>query len=184
MPRAARVARNQTPQTLQTPPPPHPPQREEPTDEEANAAPVQNASTGKAALAGMQKLLQQFGASSFGCMEDFDAGEVIVQFKWRERSMIIKASGKGYAAMWLRRHPWTYRMRTTKQDHERKALRLGQVAVYSILRDWLKGKITAVEVGMLSFEGAFLVRSCCPMARPCWSTSSAVTSCNCQHRRR
>ena len=38
--------------------------------------PYENASTGKAALAGMQKLLQQFGASSFGCMEDFDAGEV------------------------------------------------------------------------------------------------------------
>jgi hypothetical protein len=89
-------------------------------------------------------------------MEDFDKGEVIVQFTWRERSVTIKASGKGYAATWLRRHPYTYRMRTTKQDYERKALQIGQTAVYSILRDWIKGRITAVEVGMLSFEGAFL----------------------------
>ena len=32
----------------------------------------------------------------------------------------------------------------------------GCTVVYSILRDWIKGQITAVEVGMLSFEGAFL----------------------------
>ena len=30
------------------------------------------------------------------------------------------------------------------------------VAVYSILRDWIKGQITAIETGILSFEGAFL----------------------------
>lgn len=89
-------------------------------------------------------------------MEDFDKGEVIVQFKWRERSVTNRASGKGYAAAWLRRHPYTGRMRGTKLDHERRALQLGQMAVWSILRDWMKGQITAVEVGMLSFEGAYL----------------------------
>ena len=47
-------------------------------------------------------------------------------------------------------------MRTAKVDCERRALQIGQTAVYSILRDWIKGQITAVEVGMLSFEGAFL----------------------------
>jgi hypothetical protein len=41
-------------------------------------------------------------------------------------------------------------------DYERRALRVGQVAVYSILRDWIKGQVTAVEVGILSFEAAFL----------------------------
>ncbi len=30
------------------------------------------------------------------------------------------------------------------------------VAAYSILRDWIKGQITAIETGVLSFEGAFL----------------------------
>jgi hypothetical protein len=104
----------------------------------------------------MQKILRAFGAASFGVMEDFQAGEVIVQFQWRERRVTIKASAKGYAAAWLRHHPWSSRMRSSKVDHERKALKQAQVSVYSILRDWIKGQITAVEVGMLSFEGAFL----------------------------
>lgn len=118
--------------------------------------PYENATSGKAAVDDMQKLLRGFGASSFGCMEDFDKGEVIVQFEWRGRRVTIQASSKGYAAAWLRRHPYSFRMRGTRTDHERKALKIGQTAVYSILRDWIKGQVTAVEVGILSFEGAFL----------------------------
>lgn len=121
-----------------------------------NPLPYENATTGKRAIEEMRRILQTFGASSFGHMDDFDKGEVIVQFKWRERSVTIRASAKGYAAAWLRRHPYTHRMRGTKTDYEKRALQLGQVAVYSILRDWIKGQVTAVEVGMLSFEGAFL----------------------------
>jgi hypothetical protein len=41
-------------------------------------------------------------------------------------------------------------------DHEQAALRQGQVAVNSILRDWIKGQVTAVECGILSFEAVFL----------------------------
>jgi hypothetical protein len=43
-----------------------------------------------------------------------------------------------------------------KQEREAEAAHVGQVAVSSILRDWIKGPVTASEVGMLSFEGAFL----------------------------
>ena len=32
----------------------------------------------------------------------------------------------------------------------------GVVAINSILRDWVKGQITAVECGMLSFEAVFM----------------------------
>jgi hypothetical protein len=38
-------------------------------------------------------------------MEDFDTGGFIVQFTWRNRDVTIRASGKDYAAMWLKRHP-------------------------------------------------------------------------------
>ena len=34
--------------------------------------------------------------------------------------------------------------------------KVGATAVYSILRDWIKGQTTAIETGVLSFEGAFL----------------------------
>lgn len=118
--------------------------------------PYENATSGKSAIGEMQKLLKTFGASSFGTMEDFSAGKVIVQFEWRERKVSIEASFKGYAAAWLRHHPYTHRMRATRQEHEKRALQAGEVAVWSILRDWIKGQLTAVEVGMLSFEGAFL----------------------------
>ena len=118
--------------------------------------PYENATTGKTAINEMQKILQGFGASSFGVMEEFDKGEVIVQFRWRERSVTIKASSKGYAAAWLKHYPWSPRRRMPLVDYERRALRVGQVAVYSILRDWIKGQVTAVEVGILSFEAAFL----------------------------
>lgn len=118
--------------------------------------PYENATSGKAAVSEMQKILRGFGASSFGVMEDFDAGEVIVQFLWRDRRVTIKASWKGYAAAWLRHHKSTPRSRLSDNERQQKALKQGEIAVYSILRDWIKGQVTAVEVGMLSFEGAFL----------------------------
>ena|SRR6266567_930389 len=34
--------------------------------------------------------------------------------------------------------------------------RQGHVAVNSILRDWIKGQVTAVECGILSFEAVFM----------------------------
>src|ERR1700730_690504 len=105
----------------------------------------------------MQKLLRGFGAVSFGCKEDFEHGEVIVQFEHRERQVVSKASSTGYARAWLKEHPYRYRSNGLTADaHTRKALKIGQTAVYSILRDWIKGQVTAVKVGMLSFEGAFL----------------------------
>jgi hypothetical protein len=44
--------------------------------------PYENATSGKGAVDDMQKLLRGFGASSFGVMEEFDKGEVVVQFLW------------------------------------------------------------------------------------------------------
>jgi hypothetical protein len=118
--------------------------------------PYENVTSGKRAVAVMQKTLEAIGASAFGFMDDYDNAELMVQFKWRERAVMIRASAKGYAAIWLRRHPWNYSMRTTRVEYERKALQKGRLAIYSMLRDWIKGQVTAIETGMLSFEGAFL----------------------------
>jgi hypothetical protein len=118
--------------------------------------PYENATSGKAAVNEMCKITRAFGASSFGVMEDFANGVLLVQFSWRDRSVSIKASAKGYAQAWLKHHPYGSRTRGTQIDYERRALKIGQTAVYSILRDWIKGQFTAVETGMLSFEGAFL----------------------------
>jgi hypothetical protein len=118
--------------------------------------PYENATSGERALGEIQKLLRGFGCNKFGSMIDDAAGEVLVQFEYKNRQCSVKASTKGYAAAWLREHPYGARTRATKAQHERKALDIASVAIYSILRDWIKGQITAIETGILSFEGAFL----------------------------
>lgn len=118
--------------------------------------PYETSTSGERALGEIQKLLRGFGCSKFGSMIDDASGEVLVQFEYRGRPVSVKASTKGYAAAWLREHPHTYRTKGTAAQHQRKALDIASVAVYSILRDWIKGQVTAIETGILSFEGAFL----------------------------
>lgn len=118
--------------------------------------PYENSTTGDKALGEIQKLLRGFGCSKFGSMVDDVAGELLVQFEYRGKMVSVNASYQGYAAAWLKEHPYSSRMRCTKIQHEKKALDIANVAVYSILRDWIKGQITAIETGILSFEGAFL----------------------------
>jgi hypothetical protein len=118
--------------------------------------PYENTTAGDKALGEIQKLLRAFGCSKFGSMVDDEEGSVLVQFEYRQRPVSVKASISGYAAAWLKEHPYTNRMRCTKLEHERKAREVASVAVYSILRDWIKGQIMAIETGVLSFEGAFL----------------------------
>lgn len=127
--------------------------------------PYENATSGDRALGDMQKLLRRFGCNKFGSMVDDEAGELLVQFEYRGRQVSVKASYQGYAAAWLKEHPYTTRMRKSRTEHERQALDIASVAVYSILRDWIKGQITAVETGILSFEGAFLGQILLPNGR-------------------
>lgn len=127
--------------------------------------PYENSSSGERALGEIQKLLRGFGCSKFGSMIDDAEGIVLVQFEYRGRKVSVPASIKGYAAAWLKEHPWSHRARATKVQHERKALDIASVAVYSILRDWIKGQITAIETGILTFEGAFLGQIMLPNGR-------------------
>lgn len=126
------------------------------------ALPYENATSGNNAIQEIQKMLRGFGCQKFGTGEDFETGELFVQFEHRGRMVHLKASAKGYAAAWLREHPYGPRTRGTRADHEAKALKIGGVAVYSILRDWVKGQVTAIEIGMLSFDAAFLAHLMLP----------------------
>lgn len=127
--------------------------------------PYETATSGERALGEIQKLLRGFGCSKFGSMADDEAQEILVQFEYRGRPVTVKASIRGYAAAWLRAHPYGPRTRGTRTEYERKALDIASVAVYSILRDWIKGQITAVETGILTFEGAFLGQIMLPNGR-------------------
>ncbi len=118
--------------------------------------PYENATSGDKAIGEIQKMLRAFGCQRFATGEDYESGELFIQFEHRGRQVQLKASAKGYAAAWLRAHPYGPRVRASRADHEAKALKIGGIAVYSILRDWVKGQVTAIEIGMLTFDAAFL----------------------------
>lgn len=118
--------------------------------------PYETATSGDRALVECQRMLSKFGCQSFGTMTDAERCLTIVQFKWRDRQISLEASWKGYAAAWAKAHPYTYSTRGTRQEYDRKALEIGKVAVCSVLRDWIKGQMTAVECGIMSFDAVFM----------------------------
>jgi hypothetical protein len=118
--------------------------------------PYAAASTGQNARREITKILRKFNCESVGFMDDFAKHEVMLAFTHRGRAIQLRASAKGWAALYLRENPWTVRHRKSRVEHEQAALRQGHIAVNSILRDWIKGQVTAVETGILSFEAVFL----------------------------
>ena len=118
--------------------------------------PYETATSGDKAIGEMQKILRSFGCQKLGYMIDDGEGSLLVQFEYRGRQVSVKASMAGYAAAWLKDHPYSSRMKKTAKQHEADAMQVASIAVFSILRDWIKGQITAIETGILSFEGAFL----------------------------
>lgn len=119
--------------------------------------PYENATSGVAAREEITKLLRRFGCDSIGFMDDFEKRELLLVFRHRGRSMQLRASAKGWAALYLKEHPYSYRIRgRSEQEHRERALAQGQVAINSILRDWVKGQVMAIETGILSFDAVFL----------------------------
>lgn len=118
--------------------------------------PYEGATSGAKAREEVVKILRRFGCERVGFMDEFAEQAVLLAFEHRGRPIQLRASAKGWAAAYLREHPWTAKRRCTKQEWEAKALRQGMIAVDSILRDWVKGQVTAIETGILSFEAVFL----------------------------
>lgn len=102
------------------------------------------------------KMLRQFGCESVGFMDDFEDQSVILAFKHRGRAVQLRASARGWAQLWLKENPWRNTRKSSRVEYEQAALRQGLVAVNSILRDWVKGQVTAIECGILSFEAVFM----------------------------
>jgi len=118
--------------------------------------PYASATSGHAARDEITKMLRRFGCESVGFMDDFENYSILLAFKHRGRQLQLQASAKGWAALYLKENPWTQRRSGSRQEYEQKALRQGLIAVNSILRDWVKGQVVAVECGILSFEAVFM----------------------------
>ena len=120
------------------------------------STPYATASSGGSARDEIIKILRRFGCESVGFMDDFDNHEVILAFTHKGRPVQLRASAAGWAAMYLRENPYSSRKRINRHEYEADALRQGQVATNSILRDWIKGQMTAVECGILQFDAVFM----------------------------
>ena len=137
--------------TLQLPRPPRRRRRPEKT-----GLPYASASSGTGAREEITKILRRLGCEEIGFMDKYETHELLLHFKHRGRTVQLTASARGWAQKYLKENPYSYRSRKSKQEYDQDSLRQGQVAVNSILRDWVKGQVTAVECGILSFEAVFM----------------------------
>src|SRR6516225_1439745 len=120
-----------------------------------SSVPYASATTGTKAREEITKVLRRFGCEEIGFMDNFEKHELLLAFTHRGRRVQLSASAKGWAQMWLKENPY-YRRRCTRHEWEQAALHQGHIAVNSILRDWIKGQVTAIESGILSFEAVFM----------------------------
>ena len=118
--------------------------------------PYASARAGQSARAEITKMLAAFGCESVGFMDNYEDSSVLLAFKHRGRPVQLRASAAGWASLWLKKNPWNRRRGKSQQHYEREALTQGLLAVNSILRDWVKGQVTAVECGVMSFDAAFM----------------------------
>lgn len=118
--------------------------------------PYETATAGDRALVELQRTLAKFGCQSFSTGVDAEHGLTVVTFRWRDRTVRLEASWKGYAQAMIRGRTFKSWQQEKRAKAEGLALEQARVSVCSVLRDWVKGQITAVECGVLSFEAAFM----------------------------
>lgn len=127
--------------------------------------PYSRATSGQKAIGEIQKILRNFGCAKFANGTDFETGVIFIQFEHRGRMLSMNASPKGYAAAWLLENPWSRNRQSNLQQWEEKALTKGEIAAPSILRDWVKAQVTAIEIGIFTFEEAFLPHIIAPSGK-------------------
>jgi len=118
--------------------------------------PYASATSGLKAREEIQKILRHFGCESVGFMDEFDTKTVILAFTRKGRQIQLRATAQGWANAYLRENPWTDRRHSTEHEWGQAALNQGMIAVNSILRDWVKGQVTAIETGILTFDHIFM----------------------------
>jgi hypothetical protein len=128
--------------------------------------PYEHAAAGDRARVEITKMLRAFGCESVGIMDDFTDGSILLAFKYRGRAIQMSASAKGWAALWLRKNPWSPNRRGTEKAYKEQALEQGRKAAASMLRDWVKSQLTLVECGLMPFEHVFMAYALTSDGRP------------------
>jgi hypothetical protein len=133
-----------------------PRQRRKQKSKPAAGLPYASATSNMRARQEIEKILLRFGCEKVGFMDDHENHEVLLYFVYRGQEVHWRVSAKGWAQEWLEKNPWNYQRRSQRVDYEQAALRQGQIAVNSILRDRVKSQITAIECGIEDFAAVFM----------------------------
>lgn len=128
--------------------------------------PYANATSGMKAREEAEALLRRIGCDRIGWMNEYADHSVLLAFEHKGRSVQMRASARGWAAWFLKENPWTSRRSVSAERWKEKALAQGMVAVNSILRDWCKGQVTAIECGLFPAEAAFFAHMLAHDGRP------------------
>jgi hypothetical protein len=116
--------------------------------------PYQYASSGDKALVEAKKILVRLGATTVG---DMQSGHVwTLFFELHGERVRIEVDAIAYARLWLAEHPRGARSRVSDNEHQKRAITIGQAAIKSIIRDWIKAQATAIELGAIDAAAAFL----------------------------
>lgn len=121
-----------------------------------SALPYASATSGDAARGEINRILRRFGCGRIGFTDDIANHALILEFEHKGRNVFLSASAKGWAEMYLKENPWNNYRRKTEREWRKHALEQGITAVNSILRDWVKGQVAAVECGIMSFNAVFM----------------------------
>jgi hypothetical protein len=73
------------------------------------STPYASATTGTKAREEITKILRRFGCEEIGFADNFELQEILLYLTHRGRKVQLHASAKGWAQMWLKENPWTYK---------------------------------------------------------------------------
>ena len=118
--------------------------------------PYSGATSGDKARVEIVKLLRQMGCNKAGFFDEFETGTVLLAFEHMGRPVQLRASAKGWAAWYLKEKPHSSRYRSTVKQYETRALEQGMIAVNSILREWVKGSVSAIQGGIMPIKAVFM----------------------------
>jgi hypothetical protein len=107
------------------------------------------------------KWLRRLHCEGIGFYDHFEEHELELHFRHRGRSHRLMVSAKGYAQGLLKQNPYNGHRRVghrrlSRTEYEQQLLEQAHIAVSSILRDWVKGAVNAIESNAMTFEAAFM----------------------------
>ncbi|MBO0719047.1 MAG: hypothetical protein J2P55_17190 [Rhizobiales bacterium] len=121
-----------------------------------SSLPYAYARSGRDARDEIIRVLTKLGCTEVGFLDNFEDHTVTLHFKHRSHTVCLRVDAQGWVKLFLRTNPHTSRNKMSREEYEQRIIEQGQISVNSILRDWVKGQVTAIECGIVSFEDVFL----------------------------